>query len=56
MYHVVNNGERAGLVADVTGDAEVRKQLIVDCFYVCKIMAVLIHPIALEGCEMLENI
>ena len=46
--HWVNNVK----VADSTGDVEFRKQLIVDCFYACKVMAVLIHPIAPEGCEM----
>ena len=38
--------------ADATGNMEFRKQLISDCFYACKIMAILVHPIAPEGCEM----
>lgn len=49
--HWVNNVK----VADSTGDVEFRKQLIVDCVYACKIMAVLIHPIAPEGCEMFRK-
>lgn len=49
--HWVNNVK----VADSTGDVEFRKQLIVDCFYACKVMAVLIHPIAPEGCEMFRE-
>ena len=31
---------------------EFKKQLLVDCFYACKVIAILIHPIAPEGCEM----
>ena len=49
--HWVNNVK----VADSTGDAEFRKQLIIDCFYACKVMAILIHPIAPEGCEMFRE-
>ena len=49
--HWVNNVK----VADATGDKELRKQLIIDCFYACKIMAVLIHPIVPEGCEMFRE-
>jgi len=49
--HWVNNVK----VADATGDAEFRKQLILDCFYACKVMAVLVHPIAPEGCEMFRE-
>ncbi len=49
--HWVNNVK----VADSTGDVKFRKQLIVDCFYACKVMAVLIHPIAPEGCEMFRE-
>lgn len=45
--HWVNNVK----VADATGDVEFRKQLIIDCFYACKVIAILIHPIAPEGCE-----
>lgn len=41
--------------ADVKGDMELRKQLLTDCFYACKIMAILVHPIAPEGCEMFRE-
>lgn len=49
--HWVNNVK----IADATGNVEFRKQLISDCFYACKIMAILIHPIAPEGCEMFRE-
>lgn len=49
--HWVNNVK----IADSKGDAELRKQIVVDCFYACKIMAVLVHPIAPEGCEMFRE-
>jgi len=42
-------------VADTTGDVEFRKQLIIDCLYACKIIAILVHPIAPEGCEMFRE-
>ena len=42
-------------VADATEDAALRKQLVTDCFYACKIMAILVHPIAPEGCEMFRE-
>ncbi len=41
--------------ADAANDAEFRKQLVIDCFYACKVMAILIHPIAPEGCEMFRE-
>lgn len=49
--HWVNNVK----LADNTGNAELRKQIVTDCFYACKIMAVLVHPIAPEGCEMFRE-
>lgn len=49
--HWVNNVK----VADTTGDTEFRKQLIVDCLYACKIIGILVHPIAPEGCEMFRE-
>jgi len=49
--HWVNNVK----IADATGDVEFRKQLIADCFYACKVMAILVHPIAPEGCEMFRE-
>ena len=41
--------------ADKNGDTELRKQRVADCFYACKIMAVLLHPIAPDGCEMFRE-
>ena len=49
--HWVNNVK----LADAKGDAELRKQIVVDCLYACKIMAILVHPIAPEGCEMFRE-
>ena len=49
--HWVNNVK----IADAANDAELRKQLVIDCFYVCKIIAILVHPIAPEGCEMFRE-
>ena len=42
-------------IADATNDAEFRKHLVIDCFYACKVMAILIHPIAPKGCEMFRE-
>jgi len=49
--HWVNNVK----IADANGDVELRKQLVVDCFFACKVMAVLLHPIVPEGCEMFRE-
>ncbi len=49
--HWVNNVKKA----DTMGDTELRKQIVIDCFYACKVMAVLVHPIAPEGCEMFRE-
>lgn len=49
--HWVNNVK----IADAADDVAFRKQLVIDCFYACKVMAVLIHPIAPEGCEMFRE-
>ncbi len=49
--HWVNNVK----IADATNNVEFRKQLVIDCFYACKVMAILIHPIAPEGCEMFRE-
>ncbi|MDE6640754.1 MAG: class I tRNA ligase family protein [Acetatifactor sp.] len=38
-------------LADLHGDTALRRQIVTDCFYACKVMAVLVHPIAPEGCE-----
>lgn len=34
---------------------ELKRQVVADCFYVCKVIAILIHPIAPEGCEMFKD-
>lgn len=49
--HWVNNVR----IADKEGNNELRRQILVDCFYACKIMAILIHPIAPSGCEMFRE-
>ena len=49
--HWVNNVK----IADATNNTVFRKQLIIDCFYACKIIAILVHPIAPEGCEMFRE-
>lgn len=41
--------------ADKSGDVELRKQRVADCFYACKVMAILLHPIAPDGCEMFQE-
>ncbi len=41
--------------ADKNGDMELRAQMVADCFYACKVMAVLLHPIAPNGCEMFRE-
>lgn len=46
--HWVNNVK----IADSKGNLELRKQIVVDCFYACKVIAILVHPIAPDGCEM----
>ena len=38
-------------LADSQDDEALRKQVLVDCFYACKVIAVLVHPIAPEGVE-----
>ncbi|MCR4923904.1 MAG: class I tRNA ligase family protein [Lachnospiraceae bacterium] len=38
--------------ADKNNDKEAWRELLVDTFYSCKVMAVLLHPIAPDGCEM----
>lgn len=34
---------------------ELKRQVVADCFYACKVIAMLIHPIAPEGCEMFKD-
>ncbi len=38
--------------ADRDNDKEKWRTLLIDTFYACKVMAVLIHPLAPDGCEM----
>lgn len=42
-------------IADTSNDIALRRQLIMDCFYACKVIAVLVHPIAPEGCELFRE-
>lgn len=49
--HWVNNIK----IADAANDINFRKQLVIDCFYACKVIAILVHPIAPEGCEMFRE-
>ncbi len=42
-------------IADANVDDVLRKQTLIDCFYACKVMAVLVHPIAPVGCEMFQE-
>lgn len=32
-----------------------KKKRTADCFYACKNMAILLHPIAPQGCEMFQE-
>ncbi|MBQ7564704.1 MAG: class I tRNA ligase family protein [Lachnospiraceae bacterium] len=41
--------------ADKNDDMELWKQLLIDTFYSCKVMAVLLHPLAPDGCEMFRE-
>ena len=34
---------------------EQKEQVLADCFYACKIIALLVHPIAPDGCEMFKE-
>lgn len=38
-------------IADTQADENIRKQTLIDCFYACKVIAILVHPIAPSGCE-----
>lgn len=49
--HWVNNVKKA----DKEGDEALRRQTLIDCFYACKIIAILVHPIAPRGCEMFRE-
>ncbi len=41
--------------ADKNNDKEAWKQLLIDTWYSCKVMAVLLHPVAPDGCEMFRD-
>lgn len=36
-------------------DSDLLKQAVIDLFYACKVIAVLVHPIAPKGCEMFKE-
>jgi len=42
-------------IAEATGDEELRKQVLIDSFHVIRTAAVLFHPIAPSGCEMIRE-
>ena len=42
-------------IADNNDDTAMRKQILVDCFYAVKTIAILLHPIAPSGCEMVRE-
>lgn len=42
-------------IADSNKDDALRKQTLIDCFYACKVIAILVHPIAPTGCEMFQE-
>lgn len=41
--------------ADKNNDMELKKSLLIDTWYACKIMAILVHPVAPDGCEMFRE-
>ncbi|MHC1746836.1 MAG: class I tRNA ligase family protein [Cellulosilyticaceae bacterium] len=47
----VNNSK----IADQEENQELRKQIVIDSFYTCKVLSILVHPIAPSGCEMLRE-
>lgn len=42
-------------IAEKNNDDKLRTQILVDCFYAIKTIAVLLHPIAPTGCEMVRE-
>jgi methionyl-tRNA synthetase len=42
-------------MADKNDDNELRRQILVDCFYGVRVIAALVHPIAPKGCEMVQE-
>lgn len=49
--HWVNNMKEA----EKNDDQELRRQILLDCFYGVRIAAALLHPIAPAGCEMVRE-
>lgn len=41
--------------AEAENCEDLRRQTLIDCFYACKVIAVLVHPIAPNGCEMFRE-
>ena len=41
--------------ADKNDDLELKKALLIDTWYACKVMAILVHPVAPDGCEMFRE-
>ena len=42
-------------IAEQNQDDALRKQVLIDCFYAVKTLAILLHPIAPGGCEMFRE-
>lgn len=42
-------------IAEQEDNLELKKQVLADCFYGCKVIAILVHPIAPKGCEMFSS-
>lgn len=42
-------------VAEKENNTELKAQVLYDCFYACKVMSILVHPIAPDGCEMFRE-
>lgn len=42
-------------IAEQNQDDALRKQVLIDCFYAVKTLAILLHPIAPSGCEMFRE-
>lgn len=49
--HWVNNIK----IAEKEENDELRRQIIIDCFYGIKVITTLLHPIAPKGCEMVQE-
>lgn len=42
-------------IAEKEENTALKEQVLYDCFYACKVMSILIHPIAPDGCEMFRE-